>query len=389
MAPKHDRNEIILGPARLKVEDEIYQAADQGIVSPPTPSTPDTGGYDPLGPGGPLITPPVINGPDGYPIPRSVRTPAAEGSIWSLINGTAYGWFPRTFVTGATVINLDNITQSILYPPSAGFPGTSIFLRPDGLWDRDKRWNGTAWLSQPTSVLNRRTGTTITNTRIGTTQLWFGSTTLKSDFVNRRYSVLAGTGFDLEIVYFSETGAFSFAHTGAAGTPVAALGDVMWYYYGATSVNTSQPFMRAINTTSLALGPQYGSGLGGAAGFGNAPVTFPFMLNDGSLCRVEQPLVVSYPLTYSLVCYSPTGVISTQTNFYTAATSAERLTSSVELPTQSLLATTSGGALLQMNSAGYSVIQTTPLASNLYWPQDGPGSVLRFSNSTDFYEVSL
>lgn len=118
MSPRNiqDRNNINLGPARLKVEDEIYQAADQGItgsttVEQVTPEEPTT----PVVPGGDLISPPVLQG--DYPV-YADNLPYIYGfddnrfNLLLEVPLTSQGYFERSLiVTDGIIVNVDNQLQ--------------------------------------------------------------------------------------------------------------------------------------------------------------------------------------------------------------------------------------------------------------------------------------
>ena len=115
MSPRNiqDRNNINVGPARLKVEDEIYQAADQGITGSTTveqvvPEEPTT----PVIPGGDLISPPVLQG--DYPVyednllshSTSIRPLLLEYPL------SAQGYYERSLiVSDSLIVNMDNQLQ--------------------------------------------------------------------------------------------------------------------------------------------------------------------------------------------------------------------------------------------------------------------------------------
>jgi hypothetical protein len=67
---KQDQNRVNLGPARIKTDDAIYDAVDQGIVGTTTTTVVASTdpGFVPIGPIGDLITPPVLAPVTGYPI---------------------------------------------------------------------------------------------------------------------------------------------------------------------------------------------------------------------------------------------------------------------------------------------------------------------------------
>jgi hypothetical protein len=139
--PSNDRNIVSIGPARVKVDDSIYDAVDQGIVGTTnvtTTTTPDTG-FTPIGPIGDLITPPVLAPVTGYPITAAAinfsETELSATTPWAILDLSSVGSFTNALVlnfgAGIGIVNLDNPSQRTTYGAGAK-AGTTDFVFRDG-----------------------------------------------------------------------------------------------------------------------------------------------------------------------------------------------------------------------------------------------------------------
>jgi hypothetical protein len=120
-----------MGPARLNPEQEIYQAVDRGAVTSTTPTVvPEDGDGGTVLPPGTLITPPVIDAFNGFPLlnTETIAIPYNHftNSWWRILNGSGLGafqnslfWYAAISGRGLYVVNLDNPGQ-YLYTPIAG-----------------------------------------------------------------------------------------------------------------------------------------------------------------------------------------------------------------------------------------------------------------------------
>ena len=151
-----DQNRVNLGPAKIKTDDSIYDAVDQGVVGVSTTTvvapSPDPG-YVPIGPIGDLITPPVLPPVSGYPIyatdinfddNRFGPYPSLGFSTpWGFADLSSIGSFSNSLVVNATsgmsgsalvFVNLDNPSQRTSYFGSGVTRGTSFeYLIRDGV----------------------------------------------------------------------------------------------------------------------------------------------------------------------------------------------------------------------------------------------------------------
>ena len=230
MSPKVDRATITLGPSRIKVEEEVLQIGDQGLIAATTPTTaPGDGGTTPVGPPGDLITPPGVDGVEGYPILNTDLTAItyagliASGNVsWSIVDGTSLGWFTRTLLLGVDAtgtasggtraINLDNPSQYYQY--ASTMPPSDPVLRSGVLVAGAYAWSGTAWDLIPNQVITVPGGT-VTVLMAFPSATVFDRAVTYSDanyiyaFVSCTYAIGASTGAGKALVRLAVSGAFN------------------------------------------------------------------------------------------------------------------------------------------------------------------------------------
>ena len=138
----NDRNIVNIGPATIKVEDSIYDAVDQGIVTATTATTTtatDTG-FTPIGPIGDLITPPTLPAIAGYPITAAAisftESELSPSTPWAVLDLSTLGSFTNALVlnygSGIGIVNLDNPTQRTVYAGAAAKNWYEDFRIVDG-----------------------------------------------------------------------------------------------------------------------------------------------------------------------------------------------------------------------------------------------------------------
>lgn len=191
MIPKNDRTDIFLGPARIKVEEEIYQVFDQqapAVVTAPTPE------------------PPVVG---DYPLKRTYTEPGftfSTETVWSILDTTAFGGYTRSLVSSGGVLNLDNLSQGI-NPPT--------WLQndlPEGVWSARQDSSVQPFTGNMNPALCPK---------IRNNQLWVGAyfrptlndawqTTSFSATINSTLVSFSGANIHKELWFSYSTGGYSY-----------------------------------------------------------------------------------------------------------------------------------------------------------------------------------
>jgi len=393
---KPDQNRVNLGPARIKVEDSIYDAVDQGIVGTTTTVVaPVDTGFVPIGPIGDLITPPVLAPVTGYPIYATdinfldgtggypFLNPATS---WSILDLSGLGSFVNTLVVGASqvdlaFVNLDNPSQRTTY--AGKYKGGPLdFVIRDGILTH-------GWLS---FVGSTWVGSDVTITINGTTQTILAATVNeymaagKSDATHRYFYF--GTGWNGNVAYVR------VAHTGSLAIEVVGILPFNPFFLDANPKTT----VRAVANGVLWLGAQtsgpfaeYAAAIDIATGAATAVYTITsfrsvteswFGLTTGEAAYLF-PTAVGSDYVYDLRIIGVDGSITNQSNIITLT--SDSLSQYVDIPgTDTMLATNSLSpkTLYQISPAGYQIVGGTPGDIQLPRISDASPGALRFWGST-------
>jgi hypothetical protein len=249
---KNDRNIVNIGPARVKVDDSIYDAVDQGVVGTTnvTTAVPDEG-FTPIGPIGDLITPPVLDPVTGYPITAAAinftESQLSPITPWAVLDLSALGSFANALVLSEgfnlSIVNLDNPSQKTTYA-GGGKDNDFDFVVRDGYltWGFDI-FSGGVW-TNPTYVLPA--GGTKTASQLP-------SEPMVQDAANRYFNV------SNNYYFLPHSGPLTPVLIGAGLTPIAYTptvtaisGNVLWVRYTASGTNRIRP----IEITTATVGPE-------------------------------------------------------------------------------------------------------------------------------------
>lgn len=250
----NDRNAVNIGPARVKVDDSIYDAVDQGIVTAATTTstTTDTG-FTPIGPIGDLITPPTLDPVTGYPITAAAIN-FSESQLypltpWAVLDLSALGSFTNALIlfesNDLSIVNLDNPSQKTTYPGVGAKSWIYDFVVRDGAltWGFDV-FAGGAW-TNPTYVLPAGGSKTAS-------QMESGLEPIVQDYTNRYFNIdnhyykLPHTGSLAPVLIAASVGSPIGADT------IAIAGTALWAQYVSGGTNRIKP----IDTTTGATGPE-------------------------------------------------------------------------------------------------------------------------------------
>lgn len=148
---QYDRKVFVQPVSLGSLERDVRRGTSTTTTTTTNPGTDDP--TTPTNPGGPFITPPVIDGPAGFPIsylgfPVGTRPNEAD---WFVGDLRAFGWYQRTFLSagpsGMLAINLDNLGQATT-AGSSGAPTGSYEIVNGVLYVFGQSvfyWTGTAW----------------------------------------------------------------------------------------------------------------------------------------------------------------------------------------------------------------------------------------------------
>ena len=309
-----DQNKVTLGPARVKVEDSIYNAVDQGIVTATTTTTTTTTtpGFTPVGDVGDLITPPVITPVTGYPMTEPALN-LATGSLspltaWGVLDLSAIGSFSNALVLGIdnsgggsslSFINLDNPSQKTTYANKIKQEPVDFVVRDEKLTHGLDVFNLGTW-TNPSYTLEIDSGTMVkTASQMEERYNAYGI----NDSTYRYFSVenSVGSGFfhhykqlhtgTLAPVYIASEGL-----SGQTGYTLAVAGNYLWSSIG--------NYVFAINLVTGAVTDLYSAtGLFSQGYF--------WGMADGSLAGLKETIVGSN-YVYDLAIINPFGGLTTQ-----------------------------------------------------------------------------
>lgn len=386
---KPDQNKVNLGPAKIKTDDAIYDAVDQGIVGTTTvvPVQVEPG-FVPIGPIGDLITPPVLAPVTGYPIyatainfndGTSTYPFLSPGTSWAVLDLSSLGSFTNALVVGAgstdlSFVNLDNPSQRTTYAGKYKSGPLDFIIRDGVLTHGWSSFVGGSWVgSDVTTTINGSTQT-ITAANINT---YMASG--KSDATHRYFYFGSGWGGQHAYARIAHTGSLALEIVGVAPVGFNAgvnpqfsvycvANGVLWLgnYLVAFAMNIATGTCTSIydiSTTGSVFNTWFGLTTGDAAYLS----TYTVGLNQ----------------VYDLRIISVSGGVTTQANIMTLTSDA--LQQFVDIPgTDTMLATNSilPYTLYQISPAGYQVVGGTPGDIQLPRISDASPGALRFWGST-------
>jgi hypothetical protein len=403
---KQDQNRVNLGPARIKTDDSIYDAVDQGIVgvSTTTVVAPTDPGFVPIGPIGDLITPPVLDPVTGYPIynadinfindsnylSMNFRTP------WNIIDTSAIGGFSNSLVVCDAVdlyyVNLDNPSQLATFVGKDRNQYPDFVLREGVLTSGWSSFIGGVWVAESVDI----TINGVTKTISGTTIDGFLANGVRDNlytYINLGTGWNSGSGnihayakvphsgpLTLEVVAYGRPVGWSFSF---AGTVMSVREDIMWIS-GYTNPGGSSPLFQvaAINLITNEMTPAYSF----SSQYQQGPW---FSITGGFAAWLGSATTVGGNYVYKLYIVGLDGSLVTQANFMSIPASSGPFSGdrfdSAEVPgTDTVLAINSGvpSTLYQISAAGYQIVSGTPnLIETLRIGPASPGA-LRFWGST-------
>ena len=404
---KPDQNRVNLGPARIKTDDAIYDAVDQGIVgvSTTTVVAPVDTGYVPIGPIGDLITPPVLAPVSGYPI-YATDVAFNDGIVtypyfnmntpWGLEDLSGIGSFSNALVVNGgqnslDFINLDNPSQRTTYIGKQKFNSNLDFIVRNGVLTLG--WSyfaGGVWDEDDVTITVGGATRTITGATLNTN---IGSGI--SDYTHRYFYLgIFGGGVGHVYARMLHTGPLSLEVVGAApigfNPGVNPQLTVLCIESGVLWIGTNSGIF-AMNVATGACTSIYNITLTPAAAG-----SF-FGLLSGAAAFLGQQSTVGSNYVWPLRIIGLDGSVTTQASFITQPTTSGILTQFVAIPgTETMLATNGlGSVVYQISTAGYQVIGGfTPEIRLPRLSSPNPGT-LRFwgSSATEtqvaLYEVAL
>jgi hypothetical protein len=375
---KNDRNHVTLGPARVKVEDSIYEAVDQGIVGTTNvTTTPTDPGFVPIGPIGDLITPPVLDPVTGYPIYNADINFVNDSSVlsmsyrtpWNIMDTSAIGGFSNSLVVcdanDLYYVNLDNPSQLVTFVNKGRGQFPDFVLRAGVLTSGWSSFIGGVWVAEDVDI-----------TINGITQTVTGST-IESQFLNGvRDSLytyfLLGLGWNsgsgnifayakvphsgpltLEVVAYGKPAGWSFPY----GNVMSVREDIMWIS-GYTNPGGFSPVFQvaAINLVTNEFTPAYN--------FDSQYQRGPwFSITGGFGAWLGSRTTVGTDYVYKLHIAGIDGSLVTQANFISIPTATGEFATgapyNAEVPgTDTVLAINVGvpNTLYQISAAGYQIV---------------------------------
>lgn len=328
MSPRNiqDRNNINLGPARLKVEDEIYQAADQGItgsttVEQVTPEEPTT----PVVPGGDLISPPVLQG--DYPVYEdnllshntSVRPLLLEYPL------SAQGYYERSLiVSDYFIVNMDNQLQysalpsaDAKSPEATGLGGTTakylpLAIRDNNIWMGHWYLSGGVRTMASLSMVHPTRGT-ITTTDARMRAAW---SAVYSDGDFFYLCAPFGSGQNLCLFKVPVSGSWQMTHVcDVSGTTTAQLstcagiqGDTAWIWWNNSGADRMQNLTKVNTTTGVGTNVSFPIAFDAGQEY---PHLCSWVSQDGDLCFLKT--VIQPPLTFFTTDLTGLGIVDKDT----------------------------------------------------------------------------
>ena len=419
---KNDRNHVTLGPARVKVEDSIYEAVDQGIVGTTnvTTTTPTDPGFVPIGPIGDLITPPVLDPVTGYPIYNADINFVNDSSYlsmdyrtpWNIMDTSAIGGFSNSLVVCDAVdlyyVNLDNPSQLVTFVGQDRNQRPDFVLREGVLTSGWSSFIGGVWVAEDVDITINGITQTVTGGTIESqllngvrddlyTYFALGVGWNSGSGVIAAYAKIPHSGpFTLEVIAYGKPSGWSF--TNFPGRVMSVREDIMWISFYSNPGGSSPLFqVAAINLLTNEFTPAYN--------FNSQYQQGPwFSITGGFGAWLGSLTTVGTNYVYKLHIVGLDGTLVTQANFMTLPTATGGLSGNrfdtAEVPgTDTVLAINSSGpsTLYQISAAGYQIVSGTPtIIDTLRIGPAAPGA-LRFWGSTypDYpriqaiYEVAL
>jgi hypothetical protein len=430
---KPDQNRVNLGPARIKVEDSIYDAVDQGIVGTTnvvtTPVEPD--GFVPIGPIGDLITPPVLAPVTGYPIyatdiafesgPTYPSPSFYDTTPWNILDTSAIGGFSNSLVVSNVnelyYVNLDNPSQLVTFVNKGRAARPDFVLREGILTSGWSSLVGGVWVVEDVDITINGVTQTVTGSIIDN-NIIFGVRDNLYTYFTLGQGWNSGSGnimawgkvphsgpLTLEVVaYGKPVGWPSFTSSGSvvlySGTVRSVRENIMWISMYSNPGGFSPLFqVAAINLLTNEMTPAYNF----SSVYSNGPW---FSITGGFAAWLGSRTTVGPNYVYKLHIVGVDGSLATQANFITIPVSSGGFFDSagsvgwnVEIPeTDTVLArnVTAPHTLYQISAAGYQVISGTPPYMDQL--RIGPAAIgaLRFYGATSsnndnpaLYQVTL
>lgn len=370
---KNDRNTVTIGPARVKVEDSIYDAVDQGIVGTTnvTTTTPDTGSV-PIGPIGDLITPPTLAPVTGFPIfatdinfndgISSLPSIALSGA-WALEDLSALGSFTNSLLVGSgtdlNIVNLDNPAQRTAYAGKIRVYPSDYIVRDNIITSSWSYFTGGTWVADDVAL------------DIGGSQTFTGATIdsgMSYGVVDDLYTYLAlGLHYGIPGYLYAQvphTGTLgleisgyvpNISYLGGGPVPAGVGGGVLW-----VSGNISGPTRPVFTPIDLATG-EPGTSVIYTYPTGSTAVLSSLGLSDGSLAFLIG-YVVGSTITIDYNIVDLLGGITTQAAVMTVPVADMPQAYAPISGSDIFLASSQGtpNILYQISSAGYNIISGTP-----------------------------
>lgn len=392
---KPDQNRVNLGPARIKTDDAIYDAVDQGIVGTTTvvPVQVDPG-FVPIGPIGDLITPPVLAPVTGYPI-YAVDINFNDGTStypflhprtsWNVLDLSALGSFTNALVVGAggsdlAFVNLDNPSQRTTYAGKYKNSPLDFIIRDGVLTHGWSYFVGGVWVTDNVDVTIDAITVNISGTSINTA-LQAG----KSDATHRYFYLGFGWGGQHAYARTSHTGSLSLEVVGVAPA-------------GFNPGANPQSSVRCIATGFIWIGSQLSGPFSERAFAMEIATGATTVLYTITSSRSEETswfglttgeaaylffTEIGLDRVYDLRIIGLDGSITNQSNIITLT--SDSLAQFVDVSgTDTMLATNSfpPRTLYQISPAGYQIVSGTPEDIQLSRISDASPGALRFWGST-------
>jgi hypothetical protein len=416
---KNDRNTVTIGPARVKVEDSIYEAVDQGIVGTTnvTTTTPTDPGFVPIGPIGDLITPPVLDPVTGYPIFNADINFINEGypgisqyTPWNIIDTSAIGGFSNSLVVCSAAdlhyVNLDNPSQLVTFIGKARNQYPDFVLREGVLTSGWASFVGGEWVTEDVDITINGITKTITGSTIDGalvqgvrddlyTYFTLGTGWNSGSGVISAYAKMSHSGpLTLEVIAYGKPSGWTY---GTFPTTVMSVREgIMWISFYTSPGGVVLFEAAAIDLATNTFTPTYT--------LSAVPISGPwFSITGGYGAYLGSRTTVGTNYVYKLHIVAIDGSVTTQANFMTIPVSSGGfggIDYNAEVPgTDTVLAINNGipHILYQISAAGYQIISGTPtLIQRLRIGPAAPGA-LRFWGSTypdapriaGLYEVGL
>jgi len=402
---KNDRNHVTLGPARVKVEDSIYDAVDQGIVGTTNVvTTPVDPGFVPIGPIGDLITPPVLDPVTGYPIYNSDINFVNDSSVlsmyyrtpWNIMDTSGIGGFSNSLVVcdanDLYYVNLDNPSQLVTFVNKGRSQFPDFVLRAGVLTSGWSSFIGGVWVAEDVDITINGVTETISGGTIDSRILSGVRDNLYTYFALgvgwnsgsgniHAYAKVPHSGpLTLEVVAYGKPVGWAYNFE---GTVMSVREDIMWISIYQNPGGFSPVFqVAAINLLTNEMTSAYN--------FNSQYQQGPwFSITGGFGAWLGSRTTVGTDYVYKLHIVGIDGSLVTQSNFMSIPTATGEFATgapyNAEVPnTDTVLAinTSVPSTLYQISSAGYQIVSGTPaIIETLRIGPASPGA-LRFWGST-------